>query len=115
LVVATCLFLHLIQVGVVVLTNLLIDSMRAILSVPFEPVNGSGAWVHVSEYALHGLAQFAIAEVVWDVEIADVFTRAFWPVSLLVAFACGQSGAVIVKDNAESHRRALFPDTPAVS
>jgi hypothetical protein len=54
------------------------------------------------------LAQFAITKVVWDVEIADVFTGAYWQVSLLVAFGCGQSGSVIVKYNAESHRRPLF-------
>jgi hypothetical protein len=82
--------------------------MRAILSPPSSRQIRQGTCVHVREYALDGLAQFGITDVIWDVEMADVFTGAgYWYVSLLVAFGCGQSGAVIVKYNAESHRRPL--------
>jgi hypothetical protein len=60
--------------------------------------------VHVSQYALDGLAQIGITDVICDVEIPDIFPGAFWHVSPLVAFGRGQNGSVIVQYDAESHR-----------
>ena len=63
----------------------MIDSMRAILSLHSSRQMRQGTCVHVSQYALDGLAQFGITDVICDVEMADVFPGAFWDVSLLVA------------------------------